>query len=89
MIIDYENKFNCMKKGFNTLRLKLKDIFHLIDNFNSGSFNNDDLNIYLKKNCLFRNSKETDLLYIRLDKNRDGKIEYSEIEDELLPLLYI
>ena len=87
MIIDYENKFNCMKKGYNTLRLKLKDIFHLIDNFNSGSFNNDDLNIYLKKNCLFRNSKETDLLYIRLDKNRDGKIEYSEIEDELLPLL--
>ena len=26
--------------------------------------------------------KDCDLLFIRLDKNRDGKVEYYEIEDE-------
>ena len=83
MLIDYENKFNCMKRGYTTLRLKLKDIFNLIDTLFLGSFNNEDLVYYLKQNCIFRNSKDADLLYIRLDKNRDGKIDFFEIEDEL------
>ena len=29
------------------------------------------------------NSKDADLLFIRLDKNRDGKVDYCEFEDEL------
>ncbi len=82
-LIDYENKFNCMKRGYTTLRLKLKDIFNLIDTLLLGSFKNEDLVYYLKQNCIFKNSKDSDLLYIRLDKNRDGKIDFFEFEDEL------
>ena len=82
MIIDFENKLNCMKKDYNTLRLKFKNLFNLIDKSNSGHINNDELNYYLKKNSLFRNIKESNLLYIRLDKNRDGKIDINEFEDE-------
>ena len=43
MLIDYENKFNCMKRGYNMLKKKLKNIFNLIDPNCLGFFNNDDL----------------------------------------------
>ena len=82
MLIDYENKFNCMKRGYNMLIKKLKNIFNEIDSNCLGFFNNDDFNYYLIKNNLFRSIKQSNLLYIRLDKNRDGKIDYNEMENE-------
>ena len=47
---------------------------------------NQDLVDYLKRENIFSRNKDADLLYIRLDKNRNGKIEYSEIEDEIKTL---
>ncbi len=84
-LIDYENKLNCMRRNYTTLRLKLRDIFNLIDPCCTGAFKSEDLDNYLKKKCLFRNPKDEDLLFIRLDKNRDGKVDYCEFEDELQP----
>ena len=51
-----------------------------------GYFTNNDLTVYLKKNKIYSNSLENDLLFIRLDKNRNGKIDYKEIYDETHPL---
>ena len=85
-IIKNENNFNFLRRGFTTLNLKLKDIFGNIDVMKMGYFTNNDLTVYLKKNKIFSNSLENDLLFIRLDKNRNGKIDYKEIYDETHPL---
>ena len=84
-LIDYENKFNSAKKGYATLRYKLKDVFKGLDRYGLGYFNDADLANYLKSNYSFTTPKDSDLLFIRLDRNRNGKVEYWEIEDELAP----
>ena len=87
-IIKYENKFNVMRRGFTTLNLKLKKIFGKIDMGKCGYFSHDDLVVYMEKNRIFTNDKELDLLFIRLDKNRNGKIDYKEIYDETHPIYF-
>ena len=87
-IIKYETKFNFMRRGFSTLNLKLKKIFGKIDTGKNGYFSHDDLVIYMTKNRVFTNQKDLDLLFIRLDKNRNGKIDFSEIYNETHPLYF-
>ena len=87
-IIKYENKFNFMRRGFTTLNLKLKKLFGKIDTGKKGAFSNDDLVVYMKKNRIFTDNKELDLLFIRLDKNRNGKIDFKEIYDETHPVYF-
>jgi len=53
------------------------------------AINNENLkerNEYLQKENIGYDDKEVDLLFIRLDKNRNGKIDYKEVEDELQTL---
>ena len=85
-LINAENKLSFIKRNFTTLRLKLKEIFNLIDTLNLGYFKIEDLNFYLTKNNLFTNKKDEQLLFNRFDKNRDGKIDYCEFEEEILPI---
>ena len=86
MIINYENQFNDMRKGFTSLNFKLKEFFEMLDCSNLGYFTNSDLIIYLQKNGLFTNNREADLLFIRFDRNRNGKVEYQNLYDEFHPL---
>ena len=86
MIINYENQFNDMRKGFTSLNLKLKEFFEMLDCSNLGYFTNSDLIIYLQKYGLFTNNREADLLFIRFDRNRNGKVEYQNLYDEFHPL---
>ncbi len=85
-IINSENEINDLRRNFGSLRLKLKDIFGLLDYLRRGYFTNSDLIVYLQKECLMGNNKDADLLFIRLDKNRNGKIDYREVEDEVQTL---
>ena len=86
LIINYENEINNIRKSLGPLRFKLKDIFRFLDYLRCGYFTNNDLMIYLQKEFLFGNNKDANLLFIRLDKNRNGKIDYNEVEDEILYL---
>ena len=86
LIIFSENEINNMRRSFVTLRLKLRDIFGLLDYCRNGYFTNSDLMMYLQKECLLGDPKDADLLFIRLDKNRNGKIDYREVEDEVTTL---
>ena len=86
IIINYENEINNMRKTFGTLRIKLRYIFELLDNRKRGYFTDSDLLVYLKNQRLLKNDKDADLLFIRLDKNRNGKIDYKEVEDEVQTL---
>ena len=86
LIIDLENDINNNRRLFGTLRLKFREIFRLLDCPNRGFFSNNDLNIYLKKNGIFISNKLADLLFIRLDRSRNGNVFYKDIEDELQTL---
>ena len=66
--------------------MKLRDIFGLLDCCRNGYITNSDLMMYLQKECLLGDIKDADLLFIRLDKNRNGKIDYREVEDEITTL---
>ena len=86
LIINLEIEVNNMRKLFGTLRLNLRNIFGQVDKNNAGHFLSDELIEYLDNNRLLVNRRDPDLLFIRLDKNRNGKIEFSEVEDELQTL---
>ena len=86
LMIDYENKINDDRSTLGTLRLKLNDIFALIDKEGKGFFENNEMMVYLANNEILDNNKAADLLFIRLDKKRNGKIDLPELEDELQTL---
>ena len=85
-IIDSENDVNNVRRTLGTLRIKLRDIFGLLDYLRRGYFTNSDLMVYLQRENLLSNNKDADLLFIRLDKNRNGKIDYREVDDEVQTL---
>jgi Ca2+-binding EF-hand superfamily protein len=86
LIIDSEKDINNMRRSCGSLRSNLKDIFGLVDNQGKGCFTDEELLDYLQNNGLLDNNKAADLLFIRLDKNRNGKIDYPEVEEELQPV---
>ena len=86
LMINSENEINNMRKSFGTLRLNLRDIFGLVDKDNKGNFTIDELVEYVGNNHITDNKRDIDLLFIRLDKNRNGRIDFSEIEDEIQTL---
>ena len=82
-IIDFENKVNNIRKNLYGLSLKIDEIFELFDVRNFGYFTFEDYILYLKKYGLIEENLKVDLLFIRLDKNRNGKIEKHETFDEI------
>ena len=86
LLIETENEINNFRRTLGTLRIKLRDIFGLVDYLQRGYFTNSDLVDYVQKENILYDDKELDLLFIRLDKNRNGKIDYIEVEDELQTL---
>ena len=83
LIISFENGINEMRKGFSILIRRIKDIFKMFDIKGLGYFNFEEFIRYLKENDMLDESLSIDLLFIRLDKNRNGKIDFSEIADEI------
>ena len=86
LIINLETDIDNNRKLFGTLRLKLREIFGLLDYPLRGYFSNNDLIVYLQKRGIFSSNKDADLLFIRLDKSRNGNVYYKELEDELQSL---
>jgi hypothetical protein len=86
LIINSENDINNSRRLFGTLRLKLRDIFGLLDYLRRGYFTNSDLIVYLQSKGLLYSNKDADLLFIRLDKNRNGNVDYRNVEEELQTL---
>ena len=86
LIIDCECDINNGRKLYGTLRLKLRDIFGLLDYLRRGYFTNSDLIVYLQNRGLLCSKKDADLLFIRLDKFRNGQVDFRNVEDELQTL---
>ena len=87
LIIKYENEINNLRRTFGSLRIRLRDIFGEIDYLKKGFFTNKEFVMYLNnEQFVIEDEKDIDLIFIRLDKNRNGKIDYREVEDELQTL---
>ncbi|MCQ2821720.1 MAG: EF-hand domain-containing protein [archaeon] len=84
-ILDSERRINTERMGMSLVRAKLPTLFNDLDRYGLGYFGEDDLRNYLQRNYAMGSDKNKDLLFIRMDKNRNGKIERYEVEDELTP----
>ncbi len=83
LIISCENKIENLRSNLSNIRNEINNIFSLIDKNKIGNINDIDLNKYLKSRDIYINDIENSLLFIRLDKNKDGKIECWELNEEL------
>ena len=83
LIIKEESRLNDMRREFSiTLKNDLNLYFNNIDVMNNRKLDQKDLLDYLQKKRIFIDENACDLLFIRLDSNRNGTIELSEIEKE-------
>ena len=74
---------NKIKENFTSLKIKMNDIFELLDPMKKGFFGEKELAVFLQKNGIFNTSNDCDLLFLRLNKLRNGKIYFKEIFDEI------
>jgi Ca2+-binding EF-hand superfamily protein len=85
-IIEFEFRINDIRKKLSNLKGKLMELFKLFDIDNFGYFDYSKLINYLQKNKINYKQLNADLLFIRLDKNRNGKIDFKEFKNEILGL---
>ena len=84
VIIRYEQEINEKRKELSFLIRKVKDIFNSFDKNGIGYFGFNEFINYMKENELLDDKRfNVDLLFIRFDKNRNGKIIFEELIDEL------
>ena len=85
LIIEEENVLNNIRKNFSFSLKKtyLEEFYKEMDIMRNRYFNQQDLLIYIQKKGIFFDENACDLLFIRLDRNRNGIIEFEEIEKEI------
>ena len=82
VIIECENKIDNLRNLLCDVRSYIEILFKNIDQNNLGFINDFDLNCYLKSKGMFANDIENCLLFKRIDKNKDGKLECWELNEE-------
>ena len=87
LIISGEKKLNKLREGNLNVNISLRNIFGLIDTRGAGYFYENDLKKYLIENGIFTDDKSCTLLFLKLDKNNDGKVDICEMEDEFKPII--
>ena len=85
-IIESENELNIIKENIVGINVHLENIFRKIDKNLLCFFNESELLMYLRNCGINCNEIENRLIFIRFDKNKDEKVEFWEIEEELMPL---
>ena len=87
LIIQYENELNLIKKNIIGINMYSKDIFNKIDKSGLGFISDFEFLMYLRNCGINCNETEISLIFSKLDKNKNRKIELWEIENELKSLL--
>ena len=82
-IFNGEFILNKLKESFTSLKIKFSDVFKLIDPMGNGYVGEKELAIFMQKNGIFNSSTECDLLFLRLNKLRNGKIDFQEMCEEI------
>ena len=87
-IIDAENLIEKERKKMNKIfNINIRTAFKMIDKSQCGAFSILDLNLFLKENGVSYIPKELNLLFIRLDRSREGKIGLKAFVTETFPKL--
>jgi len=82
-IFNGEFILNKMRESFTNLKIKFSDIFHLLDREGNGFVDEKGLLDFMKKNGVFSSNNDCDLLFLRLNKLRNGKIDFQEMCGEI------
>ena len=82
-IFNGEFILNKMRESFTSLKMKFNDIFQLMIPTENGFLGEKELAIFLQKIGIFKNSNDCDLIFLRLNKKRNGKIDFQEMCDEI------
>ena len=82
-IFNGEFILNKMRESFTSLKMKFNDIFQLMVPTGNGFLGEKELAIFLQKIGIFKNSNDCDLIFLRLNKKRNGKIDFQEMCDEI------
>jgi Ca2+-binding EF-hand superfamily protein len=82
-IFNGEFILNKMRESFTSLKMKFNDIFQLMVPIGKGFLGEKELAIFLQKIGIFKNSNDCDLIFLRLNKKRNGKIDFQEMCDEI------
>ena len=82
-IFNGEFILNKMRESFTNLKIKFSDIFHLLDPEGNGFVDEKGLLYFMKKNGIFSSNNDCDLLFLRLNKLRNGKIDFQEMCEEI------
>ena len=82
-IFNGEFILNKMRESFTSLKMKFNDIFKLMDLAGNGFLGEKELAIFLQNIGIFKNSNDCDLIFLRLNKKRNGKIDFQEMCDEI------
>lgn len=83
LIIESEDKLNTMRKKMSSTRNCLRSIYA---NITCNKITIDELKSYCEAKNVDVSDRRLELLFIRLDKNRDSYVDYFELEEELLAI---
>ena len=88
LLIASEQKIEMLRQRISSMKgIDIKKIYtEQIDQYGYGFNSDEDLEGYLKRKGIQYQQRDADLLFIRLDRNRDGKISLDDISLELTPL---
>ena len=88
MIIESERMIEKEREKLSKIfTLNVRDFYNKIDKMKNGYFSVLDLNLFLKSYQVIYIPKEADLLFIRLDRKREGKISLNDFIYETVPKL--
>ena len=79
-LIEFETRVNIERKSVN---INVKEVFNIFDSNSEGFFYFPNFINYITNYGLLDDNINPDLLYIRLDKNRNGRIDFKEFVDEM------
>ena len=85
IIINQEKKIESIRNEIKINKIDLKNIFNNLDKEKKGFIDFHNFISYLKENDLINNNnlKTNELLFIRFDKSREGKISMENFINEL------
>ena len=83
LVINVENDLERKRIEMSSnIKGMLSDVFRKIDKNGVGSVSDKDMNEYLQYNGMFCSDRENGLVFIRFDRDRDGKVELWELNEE-------
>ena len=87
LILSGEKNLNKARENFSNNINYFKNLFEIIDINGFGYFYENELRNYLIEKGIFIDDKSCKLLFLNLDKNKDGKIDICEMEEEFKPII--